>query len=244
MRSPRCTPATLCSRVRRSWGELSPARMARSRVRSISTGRRELTSVTNSTRALFSPTSAMRPARPSPVTTAWPERDAGLAPDIEQRAAHIGADAVADDAGGDEGGLGPLAEIGEAAQALVLVLQPPRGGLPGQQPGILLAQAGVLLAQGGEFLEIGDGAVGDGDRPGDGLEHRAGEVERQHAGMLDQDGVGLADQHGAERRRSRAGRGRSAARPCAPGSRLPRSRPGSPCPAHSTPKRAAACGRD
>ena len=50
MRSPRCTPATLCRSVRRSCGELSPARMARSRVRSISTGRRELTSVTKRTR--------------------------------------------------------------------------------------------------------------------------------------------------------------------------------------------------
>ena len=37
--------------VRRSRGELSPARMARSRVRSTSTGRRELTSVTKRTPA-------------------------------------------------------------------------------------------------------------------------------------------------------------------------------------------------
>ncbi len=126
-------------------------------------------------------------------------RHTGASPDIEQRAAYIGAHAVAHDAGGDEGGLRAFAEIGQAAQAFILVLEPARRGLPGEQAGILLAQPGILLAQRGEFLEVGDGAVGGGHRAGDGLEDGTRKVERQHAGILDQDGVGLADQHCAER---------------------------------------------
>ena len=94
---------------------------------------------------------------------------------------------------------GPFAEFGQAAQAFVLVLEAAGGGLPGEQPGILLAQACVLLAQRGEFLQVGDGAVGHPDRPGDRLEHRGGEIERDNADMLDQHRVGLADQHDAER---------------------------------------------
>src|SRR5476651_1412111 len=124
--------------------------------------------------------------------------DARLAADVEQGATHIGADAIAHDARGDEGCLWPFAELREIAQAVVLVLEPARRRLPGQQPAVLLAQAGILLAERGEFLEIDDGAVGGGDRPGDRLERGARQVEGQHSGILDQDGVGLADQHGDE----------------------------------------------
>ena len=73
MRSPRCTPrhalqkreAKLRGIVAGQDGALARA-LDHHRQARIDVGHK-------STRALLSPTSAMRPARPSPVTTAWPE---------------------------------------------------------------------------------------------------------------------------------------------------------------------------
>ena len=103
-RSPISTCAVGDRKISRGAVELSPAAMARSRVRfdDHRDARVEVGEQQHARRALADLDHAAD--RPSAVTTAWPLATPSSAAGIDQRAAHERAAGVGDDARGDEGG--------------------------------------------------------------------------------------------------------------------------------------------
>jgi len=127
--------------------------------------------------------------------------DALLGADRGQDRAHERAAGIADHPAGDRAGLGICRKIEQAAQRLVLAVEPARRLLPVLEPADLLAQRPVLLVDMGDLADLGECR---GHRLGglaDDTEHRGQDVEQRHAGPLDHDHLGLAEQHQAERHR-------------------------------------------
>jgi hypothetical protein len=114
---------------------------------------------------------------------------------VEQHGMAEGRAQIADDAGGDEGGVGIGHHVQVVMQHGVFGIQPPCHRLPVLQAQVFLLQTGVFGPQIGEFTDtfadFGDG--GGGTRHG--VEHGGDGVGDGSARAFDQDDVRLAQDH-------------------------------------------------
>jgi len=152
-------------------------------------------------RALRSPTSETPPDQALASHRRLALGDAPLGAHRDQDAAHEGAARIADHPAGDLADLGVGREVEQAAQRLVLGVEPARRLLPLLKPGELGAQHAILLVDVDRALDL---AKRPGHRLGrlaDHAEHGGQHVEHRRAHTLDHDDLGLAEQHQGERRR-------------------------------------------